>query len=573
LAKDDLASILTVEALREAAGEPSFSRGRDYFKSGQVGEIVSHEGVISARVLGTHTYKSKLFVSHGTLAYDCTCPAATEFGFCKHCVALGLAWLDRVMGSSSAAATSPSDPMATLRAYLLGLDKDALVKIVEDHAFDDDAFRQRLVRKADRAATKGLDLAYYRKLIKQAATVRDYIEYDEAGEFAEGIYEVATELRALIEDGHAAEAVDLAELAVESVERVLDDVEDGEGEVEGTVYELQEVHLEACIAARPDPVDLARRLFRLELGDSVAFANTATVYAEVLGDAGVAEFRRLLEAEWNKLPPLKPGDPRQYDHQQFHLSSMMESAARASGDVDALVAIKERHLTSANDYLQLAEILAQAGRDEESLEWGRKGIAAFGGTADRRLTAFVAGLLVKRGDTDAGIELLMDALRSSPSLESYHAVQHLAESAGVWPKVRDTARAILKETGDRRRDQSALVQALLNEGESGAAWELAVAGGCDNRLWMELADSRAESDPEDALAIYDAQLDDALLPASQDAYDRTAWLLKRIEPTMARLGRQAEFQSRVASIREEYKRRRNLLDTLNRAGFGGRRAA
>jgi uncharacterized Zn finger protein len=61
--------------------------------------LTSDNGSIEAHVLGTRRYDVKLWVERGRLEYSCTCPVGIDGAFCKHCVAVGLAWLGRATES------------------------------------------------------------------------------------------------------------------------------------------------------------------------------------------------------------------------------------------------------------------------------------------------------------------------------------------------------------------------------------------------------------------------------------------------------------------------------------------
>jgi uncharacterized Zn finger protein len=568
--KGNLADVLTRDNLLALAGGRSFSRGEDYYRSGQVGEIVTHEGVISARVVGSEVYQSKLWAEGDGLEYDCTCPAADEFGFCKHCVALGLKWLTLQADSPQA----HPDPLERIRAYLSSRDSADLIKIIVDRAFEDESFRERLLRKVELASSSGFNPAYYRKLIKSATFVRGYVDYDEVPEFVEGLEEMAGELAALIDEGYASEAVELIEAAIDAVEESLESVDDSDGDVGGMLERLGDIHLDACLAARPDPVALARRLFERELnGTYETFLGAASAYSDALGEPGLAEYRRLIEAEWKRLPALAPGDERSWGGNRFRVTHMMEGMARATGDVDTLIAIKRKDLSTARAFLDIAQELRQAGRDEEAVRWAQDGIEAFGVGADGRLVQFLASTLEQTGQTDRMLDLLADYVRANPTAASYGMLRTAAEAVGAWAGRRQAAREALKAAGSRYGGSSELVEALLAEGDVDAAWSAAVEGGCNDSLWVRLADARAESHPEDALTVYEARLGDALEPASQDAYQTVVRLLGRMQPVMERLGRERQFQDRVSSIRQEYKRRRNLLQLMDSAGFRERRAA
>ena len=61
------------------------------------------------------------------------------------------------------------------------------------------------------------------------------------------------------------------------------------------------------------------------------FYGALETYADVLGKVGLAEYRRLAEAEWDALPALGPGDSEHtWSSGRFHLTQIMLSLADLS---------------------------------------------------------------------------------------------------------------------------------------------------------------------------------------------------------------------------------------------------
>lgn len=87
------ASILHRDAIQKIADARSFARGRDYFDQGRVRALTRHGGSITGVVVGEAAYAVRVWVKDSSLAYSCSCPRGEEGDFCKHCVALSLAWL------------------------------------------------------------------------------------------------------------------------------------------------------------------------------------------------------------------------------------------------------------------------------------------------------------------------------------------------------------------------------------------------------------------------------------------------------------------------------------------------
>src|SRR5271163_1101617 len=83
--------------IRRLAGAQSYQRGVDYFSQGHVKSLDERGGSVHAVVRGNQDYIVTLVADEGVLDYSCDCLAATDGVFCKHCVAVALAWLNRAV--------------------------------------------------------------------------------------------------------------------------------------------------------------------------------------------------------------------------------------------------------------------------------------------------------------------------------------------------------------------------------------------------------------------------------------------------------------------------------------------
>ncbi len=95
---------------------------------------------------------------------------------------------------------------------------------------------------------------------------------------------------------------------------------------------------------------------------SGAFFAAPNTYADVLGEKGLAEYRRLAEERWAQVPALGPGeDPRRYSGERFRIAHIMESLARQEEDIEELVGVISRDLSGPHSYLRIAQIYTEAG--------------------------------------------------------------------------------------------------------------------------------------------------------------------------------------------------------------------
>ncbi|MDX6012462.1 hypothetical protein [Cupriavidus necator] len=75
---------------------------------------------------------------------------------------------------------------------------------------------------------------------------------------------LADVLRQRLAGPHAAQVVELSELAIAGAEKSLEQIDDSGGGVMPAILALASVHLDACKQTGPDPMKLAEQLFRLQ---------------------------------------------------------------------------------------------------------------------------------------------------------------------------------------------------------------------------------------------------------------------------------------------------------------------
>lgn len=112
-----------------------------------------------------------------------------------------------------------------------------------------------------------------------------------------------------------------------------------------------------------------------------------------------------------------------------------------------------------------------------------------------------------------------------------------------------------------------MVEVLLWEGDTDAAWQAAMDGGCRDDVWLRLARDRADSHPDDALPILLAAADQAIVHKNRDAYRTAARLLLEAGRLSTRCDRADDFRSHLAALRTTHRAKRALREELDRAGL------
>jgi uncharacterized Zn finger protein len=593
MATGRLAALLDWDAIVDLAGSLYLQRGMRYLEDGRVGPIRATDDAIEATVHGEHAYAVRISLDGSRIASDCTCPIGETGAFCKHCAALSLAWLrppaadpdaaPRAKTRRRVASGAPVDPV---EPFLAGLARDALIELITSEMDRVEELAARVRLRAAMAAPAGEGLPALEQALDRATHIRGILRYGDVAAFARGVDDTADMLDRLVRDGRPGVAIDLAERALHRLEQALEQADDSDGLIGDLLDRFQTLHLDACRAARPDPVKLAERLFRWELdGEWDVFRGAAQRYADVLGEVGLAAYRRLAEVEWARIPALGPGaeDTADEDGDRFNVTYMMESLAQASHDVDMEIAVLSRDLSSAYGFLQIAQLCRDADRGDEALDWAERGVRAFPSRTDVRIREFLADEYLRRSRGDQAMALIWAEFSEEPGLERYKLLKQYADRIGSWAAWRLRAldelgrsieQAMAAEPAPARPprfrwqqppDGSRLVDILLWEGNLDAAWHEARRLGCSGSIWLQLALRSEETHPEQALAVYRQEVEALLQVTDKRVYAQAVDLLRRIGALMARLGRKAEFDTYAAEVRVANARRPAFLALFDAA--------
>jgi len=197
----------------------------------------------------------------------------------------------------------------------------------------------------------------------------------------------------------------------------------------------------------------------------------------------------------------------------------MQTLAYRSGDVEGLVAIKSKDLSTALSYLEIARIYKQAGEDDKAKEWAEEGAWVFPSGGHPDLRRFLADEYHDRGRHEEAMDLIWTGFAEEPRLHGYKELKAHADRDGTWERWRRKALYFVREEIAKEKkesegsylsrpvDSSRLVEILLWEANVEEAWREAKEGGCSDQLWLNLAARREEVYPEDSLAIYQERIE------------------------------------------------------------------
>ncbi len=120
-----IANILHRDTIAVIVGSQTFERGEACFKARRVERVDSSpgelRGVVRPTEQGRRPYTVRVWVRDEGVAFECTCPIGVRLQFCKHTVAIALAYLEKERAEAE-------QGLALLRQALTALPQPKLVE-------------------------------------------------------------------------------------------------------------------------------------------------------------------------------------------------------------------------------------------------------------------------------------------------------------------------------------------------------------------------------------------------------------------------------------------------------------
>jgi hypothetical protein len=190
---------------------------------------------------------------------------------------------------------------------------------------------------------------------------------------------------------------------------------------------------------------------------------------------------------------------------------------------------------------------------------------------DTRLTIWLKEYAIKQGNLPEALELSQRLFWMRPSLAEYLEIAKLANQLHCWPKLRIEILDILS----KNKQFGLLVEVYLEEDEINLALEaLEQARTAARHKWeypysleLQVAKAAENSYPERAIRLYLNQINSLIAGRGRENYAEAANHLKTVRGIYKRLGRQNDWQTLIANLRQENRMLRAFQDELNKAGL------
>jgi uncharacterized Zn finger protein len=269
----------------------------------------------------------------------------------------------------------------------------------------------------------------------------------------------------------------------------------------------------------------------------------------------------------------------------------LQEAGRKDEAVD--LALREARITQS--YERAVDLLIEVGRQEEARLLALEGIkqtqSALPGIA-AHLRSRLCELAGREENHALAAAFLAEEFFLRPSLEGYRKLREATQQVGLWDAVREQTLAALQtgsspprtagwplpDTGaspecERRGAQAAqphlLTEIALDEGHHTDALKWYHKASVDRFGWggtalaEQVAREVATTHPDESITIWRGLAEEHINRGNRSGYEDSLRYLRPMRRLLIQSERQDEWEAYLSALREEHRRKRALLETLD----------
>lgn len=555
------------EHLIKLAGKAAFNRGMNYFMAGNVLSIKQKANRISADVDGTEIYRVTLKWTHNQLDGACDCPASEGFDFCKHCVAVALTLQETQLEQVKLVQGGTEN---RIKAYLLKQDREKLADWLLELIESESVLLQEWSMRADNDLGL-LDTKAIKKRITAAIPYnRNLYRYSQVRNYFVPVEIMADQLEEMADQLAADEILKLIDYALQRIDRALETIDDSGGFREAAIEVLQITHINTCNRLDWAKKKITNYLLDLAFGDyQDLYPEIPSSYTEALGENGIKLFYEVIQARWQKLPPLKEGAAYSEQAPYLQLQYILEDQASLIDDDNAIILLREKTACNLHDYQDLAERCLKIADYKASEKWLTKCRKINKHEYHSGTERIQIKLLITQ-------ELWTDALEQqwmlythNSQLDDYHIILKLSEKAGDRSDWRKKAEQLLKQKVQANPGKlwshlwpDKLLEFYLYHEAYEKALAVVEKEKIELNLLLKLAWS-ISNQPEKAFPLFQRVLESLIGQTNNNAYHQAIDILKEMADKFKTKQQKQYMPELLTQLRQKFRAKRNFIKWLN----------
>jgi uncharacterized Zn finger protein len=491
---------ITESMIRAGASPESFRRGEQYHREGAISNTTLQGTQLSGECAGTYApyYRVQVELDEAGIA-DASCTCLYEYGgYCKHIVALLLAYLYHP--KSFTVRKAPEKLLAEL-------DRDdrtaILTKLIQEQPdlYDRIEAMISVPSKSKKKRKKKVGIEVHRRRILGIVHSLDGMRMSEAywhvGGLANQLREVQGSALKFLDIGDTESTLEILLVLLEESSRAIEFIDDSDGELSGFVGDLGMSLAEAILSMELSQIERDKLVRRLEklidyAGDYGMEGNLdIAVQAAKFGwedvPKGMEPVQRTVPKfdeeeepdEWDEDEDWEEEDEFELRESGFPAVSGLDDLIEAKLNVldrqghteeylalckkeerhlryalklcdlkQTVDAVKyaKKHLTTAEESLQVARRLRESRLVSEAIEIGEHGLKLKGPKSG--LGEWLGPVEEAQGRTEQALTAWLAAFGEHPSLETYKTIKRLAGPG--WKHLRPEVMAKLRKSYDKQ---------------------------------------------------------------------------------------------------------------------------
>jgi len=588
------------------------------------------EGSLVARVEGTTDYFTEISLKNGKLSSICTCPvghdckhgvaAVLEYlDLIEHAEELQhvdekdllvkRARQEEIGAEASEISEIEEASLQDLREYLENLEKSELVEILLTFAKKDTLLSKYLEDRKDLASENvtGILEEIYSELEKLWKEIEecDYSSYE--GEDIPNFSELQVRLESLLDSGHNEELLSVGKELMEKYEEIAE--YDDEGEIGIKVANCMDIIFKGLAQSSLPAHQKMIYVLAIELKDNYSILNEHTFWKENFPKEEWKLFAEILKSRLHEAEKTKDAFDVSSWKRDYAVDRLID-ALRNARLSEEIIPICESEAEKTGNYIRLVRILLEFGKKKEAEEWIYRGIKRAGKLKPE--IAHELWLVLVEIKENEGDWLFVTALETEEffrllQMNSYIGMRDAAKKAGKWQEIREAALRYLRtgelpasqekikeefsifpgilpktgllETGFERKIKPPVLDLLIKiailerKPDEIIHWyeELKNSNGDTEKYWnsiseSDIANAVRNNYPEVAIEIWKKLAEELISEAKVNAYEEASAYIRKIKETSEASGKKKEWKTYLQQIKESNRRKRKLIDILDRLG-------
>ncbi|MGP9499178.1 SWIM zinc finger family protein [Halomonas sp. AOP43-D1-4] len=556
------------------AGDAAFSRGVQYYQQGMVIHWDKSGSTISADVEGSELYHVALKLTKQGLSGGCNCPASEGIDFCKHCVAVALAFRAEQAKQAQRVEGDTSD---RIHAYVESLDKPSLVEALLSLIENDPVLHQQWSLKSD-AALGVLDHKVLKKRITAAFPInRGLFRYSQVSHYFSKAEAVIEQLAEQVPQLPPVKSLALVDYALARMDKALETIDDSGGFRFHCEHLLHTLHIKTVKRLDWPANKLADYLYEKSFGgEEDRYPPIPDAYLDVLSQASQSAYHERLQQALDELP--NQAATMEWDD-RYRLTRLREpllKRAQAAGDLPAMLALYQKTISDEKDCLEAAELCIAYEAWDQVAAWLTYAAECEAKNDYRwRLerNRLEIRLKLHRGEADAAAKQQWGIYQHTQQLEDYRQLVALIEAHQLATDYRQRAcdwllKCITQPSEkmsfyQAQRAKDSLLEIYLHEGRLDDAQALCAEHKVSAHLLYQLAKSLPSPDAQIPLYLRLVRL--YVEQTNKQGYRQGIALLKELKKSLKTPAQYTAFAHMLTQLCSEFKAKRNFIKWLSEA--------